>query len=306
VTAAVRPAHAWAPGALGRRVRRRWRRAAAWGRIWASALRRFWRDDGDALSGSIAYSAFLAIFPFAIFATALAGAFVGAAESAALIDALFDIAPAHVAMTLEPVILGVVEGWSGRLLTGSALIALWSASNAMETVRLGVERAYAAPAPRGFLARRAVALGYVLLAVVTFGALGALIVAAPLAIAIAEARVGVETPVGLGAARYALGAALFAAFLLALHRGLPARRPRRLWPGVAATVLLWMLGATVFSVYLAAVPGWTLTYGALAGVIATLLFFYLTGAAIIFGAEINAALAAAGGSLTGGRNRAWR
>ena len=33
-----------------------------------------------------------------------------------------------------------------------------------------------------------------------------------------------------------------------------------------------------------------MTYGTLAGVIITLMFFYLTGAAIIFGAEVNAAL----------------
>jgi membrane protein len=32
------------------------------------------------------------------------------------------------------------------------------------------------------------------------------------------------------------------------------------------------------------------TYGTLAGVIITLMFFYLTGATIIFGAEVNAAL----------------
>ena len=32
------------------------------------------------------------------------------------------------------------------------------------------------------------------------------------------------------------------------------------------------------------------TYGTLAGVIITLMFFYLTGATIIYGAEVNAAL----------------
>ena len=46
--------------------------------------------------------------------------------------------------------------------------------------------------------------------------------------------------------------------------------------------------ATGLSVYLAFAPSYAVTYGALAGVIVTLLFFYLTGAAIIFGAEVNA------------------
>jgi membrane protein len=260
---------------------------------------RFLADDGDALSGSIAYSTFLSVFPFAIFATALAGAVMSERDAEALVDALFDVAPEHVALTLEPVIQSVTTGWSGRLLTGSAVIALWSASNAMETVRLGIERAYRAPAPRGFVARRLVALGYVVLAVITFGLLGALIVAAPLALTLAERLAGATVPHGVGLARYGVGLGAFTAFLFAVHRFLPATRPRRLRAGVAATVALWALGATAFSVYLANAPGWSITYGALAGVIATLLFFYLTGATIIFGAEMNATLAAFGAGRRG-------
>jgi membrane protein len=48
--------------------------------------------------------------------------------------------------------------------------------------------------------------------------------------------------------------------------------------------------ASGFSLYLTMTPGYTVTYGTLAGVIITLMFFYLTGATIIYGAEVNAAL----------------
>jgi membrane protein len=73
---------------------------------------------------------------------------------------------------------------------------------------------------------------------------------------------------------------------------LPARSlgARRLWPGVLVTTFLWMAAAWAFSVYLSATPTYTVTYGTLAGVIITLMFFYLTGAVIIFGAEVNAAM----------------
>jgi membrane protein len=63
-----------------------------------------------------------------------------------------------------------------------------------------------------------------------------------------------------------------------------------IWPGVMVTTVLWVLGALAFSVYLSWTPTYSITYGALAGVIITLLFFYLTGAVIIFGAEVNASL----------------
>ena len=61
-------------------------------------------------------------------------------------------------------------------------------------------------------------------------------------------------------------------------------------PLKATTTLLWVAMAVGFSIYLTFTPTYTVTYGTLAGVIITLMFFYFTGAAIIYGAEVNAAL----------------
>lgn len=275
--------------ALGRRV-------GALRRIAAAALTRYWDDDGDAMAGYVAYSGFLAIFPFAIFATAVLGAVVTDAQREAWIDALFELAPEHVALTLEPVIDNVTRDRGGTVITLSALGALWAASNAVEALRVAFDRAYRAPTPRGFLARRALALAFVLLGVATFALLGALIIAAPLALALLEARLGVETPYGVDLARYGVGLAVFLAYLALMHRVLPSRPPpaRTILPGIVVSAALWALGATAFSVYLGFAPSFSITYGTFAGVIVTLLFFYLTGAAIILGAEVNAALIAFG------------
>ena len=85
---------------------------------------------------------------------------------------------------------------------------------------------------------------------------------------------------------------VFIGFLLVMHRVLPGRHVKssRLWPGVIVTTVLWVAAASVFSIYLSYTPSYTVTYGTLAGVIITLMFFYLTGLTIIFGAEVNAAL----------------
>ncbi len=88
------------------------------------------------------------------------------------------------------------------------------------------------------------------------------------------------------------GVLVFVAFLLVMHRTLPGRRMKgsRLWPGVIVTTVLWVACASAFSIYLSYTPTYTVTYGTLAGVLITLMFFYLTGATLIFGAEVNAAL----------------
>ncbi len=271
-----------------------WGRVKALWRIASSAYARFSRDDGDAMSGYIAYSAFLSIFPFAIFATALAGAFLEPGSSTSLTSALFDLAPPHVAQTLMPVIESVTSGRGDTLITLSAVGALWVASNAVEAIRVAFDRAYGVRKPRGYLLRRAVALGFVVLAAITFGLLGFLIIGAPLMLILMEDFLGVRVPIGVGVLRYGFGLAIFAVFLFQLNLLLPSRRPprRRLWPGIIVSMILWTLGATAFSVYLAFAPSYSVTYGTFAGVIVTLLFFYLTGAAILLGAQVNATLLA--------------
>lgn len=246
------------------------------------------------MAGYIAYATFLAIFPFAIFATALIGQVVGADRTEEVQAALFDMAPPHIAQTLSPVIRGVTSGSRDGLATIAALGAFWAASNAVEALRVAFDRAYDVRKPRGFFWRRLRGLGFVILASATFGLLGLLIIVAPLALSLVESNLHVRLPMGLALLRYGLGLAVLTFFLFQVNLLLPSRRPprRRLWPGIWVSTALWTLGAFAFSLYLSYAPSYTITYGAFAGVIVTLLFFYLTGAAIIIGAEVNAALMA--------------
>jgi membrane protein len=285
-------------GALWRFILRvwdnlRWRRAKAVWRLANSVLARFNRDDGSAMAGYIAYAGFLALFPFAIFATALAGTIVGPRDTQDVTEALLDLAPAHVAQTVAPVLSGVTDPRAG-VLTLSAAGALWAASNAVEAIRVAFDRAYGVKTPRGFVARRGIGLGFVVLATGTFALLGFLIILAPLAIDLASRYLGADLPVGVGLLRYGIAGGALLLFLFELNLLLPSKRPprRRLWPGIYVSAALAIAGAYAFSVYLSYAPSYTVTYGALAGVIVTLLFFYLTGAAIILGAHVNATLMA--------------
>jgi membrane protein len=119
--------------------------------------------------------------------------------------------------------------------------------------------------------------------------LSALIVFAPLVFVLIERWTAIDIPVEADVIRYVLGLTVLGLTVYVMHRVLPSRRMRglRLWPGVIASVLIWSMAATGMSVYLAFTPSYTVTYGTLAGVIVTLLFFYLTGLALIFGAEVN-------------------
>jgi membrane protein len=270
------------------------RRQLVWPILWA-AIQRFGRDQGSVHSGNIAYSLMLAVVPFLIFATALTGFFVGQQGAEMALAALFEGVPEHVALTIEPVLMEVVGQRRGDILTLSALAAVWAASNGVEAVRLGLDHAYEVDDSRHVALSRLISIGVVLTGFAIFTLLSALIVFAPLVFVLVERWTAVDIPAEADVIRYALGLAVLSGTLWAMHRVLPSRRMRgmRLWPGVLASVLIWSMAATGMSVYLAYAPSYAVTYGTLAGVIVTLLFFYLTGVALIFGAEVNAAINAA-------------
>lgn len=260
--------------------------------IYWSALQRFNTDDGSAMAGFIAFSALLSLFPFLIFATTVIGIGVGVEESDSIVDALFNIAPPNVAMTLEPVVHEVLNNKSGEILTLSALFAIWVASNAVEAIRVAFDRAYGVHEPHHFIINRAKAIGIVFMGAVVAALLGFSILLSPLMLSLAQGFAGIQIPFVAAYMTYGFGITVFLGFVYILHRTLPGRpmKNMHIWPGVFVTTLFWVIAATGFSVYLRYTPTYTVTYGTLAGVIITLMFFYITGATILFGAEYNAAL----------------
>ena len=246
--------------------------------LW-DAITRFNRNDGSAMAGYVAFSGLLSIFPFLIFATTLIGVLVGQERTGEIVDALFEIAPAHVARTLEPVVTEVLSGRSSGLLTLSAVFAIYVASNAVE--------------PDSFLVNRLRAIVVVFVGAIVAALLGLTILLAPLILRLTAQFTHLQIPSATGLLSTGFGLLVFGFFTFGMHRYLPGRRMEpmtRVWPGVLLTALLWIIAATGFSTYLSFAPSYTVTYGTLAGVIITLMFFYITGLVIIFGAEFNAAL----------------
>ena len=259
-------------------------------RFAAEVVRRFNKDQSAVLAGYISYASMLAAFPFLIFTMTLAGSIIGQGYSEEAFSALFEAVPGHVALTLEPVLREVIGEHRGGVLTISALGAIYGASNGVEAIRIGLDRAYDIEFSRGFLYNRLMSVAFVFIGFAVFGALAVLIIFAPLAFSLIEAWTPIDIPAEANIARYLVGAVLLYGTIWFMHQVLPDRsmKDMTVWPGVLCSMVLWVLAATGLSIYLAFAFFYAVTYGALAGVIVTLLFFYLTGVAIIFGGQVNA------------------
>ena len=177
-------------------------------RIAADAFRHFLADDGWAIASHIALSTLMAMFPFLIVVTALAGFFFGSkelADEAARI--LLEAWPKEVAGPIALDIAGVLTDTRSDVLTFGILFALYFASSGVEGLRIGLNRAYDAVEQRSWWLLRLESIGYVLVGAVAILAFSFLVVLAPLHLGQAAALPAELEPLAslITFARYARG-----------------------------------------------------------------------------------------------------
>lgn len=254
----------------------------------------FSEDDGWAMASHVALSGLLALFPFLIFGTALAG-FLGAGGfSETAIHLLFDTWPADIAAPVASEIQRVLLIPRGGLLTVSVLAAAYFASNGVEALRISLNRAYRVTETRPWYVTRLASLGYVIIAVIIFALISILLLAVPIAMRFAETRFPWLISDLTRAANWGLyGTALVLIVgLLASHKWLPAGRRRLIdiLPGVTLTIVLWIGFGLGFAAYLSTFANYAATYAGLASIMIVLVFLYMVGVIFMLGAELNAAL----------------
>ena len=256
----------------------------------------FLADDGWAIASHIALSALMALFPFLIVLTSLAG-FFGSKELAdQAVELLLQVWPQRVADSLSSEIHDVLTTTRGDALTIGLVLAVYFASNGVEALRVALNRAYAVIEPRSWYWLRLELIGYTLVAAVTALAMAFLIVLGPLVLETARRYIPffVETNERfLFYARYGVTILALVVALLILHAWLPAGRRGflQILPGIIFTVIASLISGMVFGQYLARFANNYVTmYAGLASVIIALVFLYAIAAIFVYGGELNAAI----------------
>jgi membrane protein len=264
--------------------------------VGTDAFYTFLADDGWAIASHIALSTLMALFPFLIVLTSLAG-FFGSKELAdQAAELMLQIWPVQVANALSGEIHDVLTTTRGDALTVGAVFAVYFASNGIESLRVALNRAYAVIESRSWYWLRLESIGYTLIAAVTALAMAFLIVLGPLIIAAAKRYVPliVESNESLlNLARYGItGLAMFIALVI-LHVWLPSGRRSflQIIPGIIFTMLASLVSGIGFGLYLARFANNYVTmYAGLASVVIALVFLYFIAAIFVFGGELNAAI----------------
>ena len=260
------------------------------------ALRRLFADEAIPLAGNIAFRTLFSIFPFLIFLTALSGFFGNADLAEKAVSFLLSVAPEQLVHPLAAEIRSILTVPRTGLLSLAALLTIWSAMGGVDSIRVGLNRAYDLKEHRNLFWLYGQSVLFVIGSAIGLLAIALLIVVAPLALAILdrfapEARHDFAI---LNQLRYPIAVAILVGGLQLCHRILPAKRLKS-WdvlPGVLLTVIVWIALASAFSAYLVNFNSFASTYASLSGLFAAMFFLYLAALVLILGGEVNRVLQA--------------
>src|SRR2546430_2909612 len=226
--------------------------------IAVDAYWRFLADDGWAIASHIALSALMAMFPFFILLTSLAGLFGSSDLADEVAKLMLATWPDEVSAPIAHEIHDVLTATHAGALTAGALFAIFFASSGVESLRIGLNRAYGVVETRHWILLRLESIAYVLVAAVGLLALGFLIVLGPLIFRTALRYAPWLEPLEgtFTFFRFAIAVVVLTVALFVAHKWLPAgpRRVIDILPGIIATLALWVLSRTALCRALSPVP----------------------------------------------------
>jgi membrane protein len=265
-------------------------------KVLKGTIREFKDDNLTDLAAALTYYGVLAIFPMIIVIVSVLG-LIGSSATQPLITNLGKLAPGPAQQILSSAIRNVSSGrgTAGVLFIAGLLGSLWSASGYvgafMRASNIVWDIEEGRPAWKTIPIRLAVTLVTVVL--LTASALAVVFTGSLASQAGKVLGLGSSAVTVFGIVKWPIMLLIVSVILAVLYYAGPnVKQPGIRWvtPGSVLAVLLWLLVSAAFALYVASFSSYDKTYGALGGVVAFLVWLWLTNVVILLGAELNAEL----------------
>lgn len=254
-------------------------------------------DDGFIHAGNLAYLSLVSLFPFFIVAASIASMLGRTEDGLAAVNAFLLTVPHDVAAVLRGPIESVIASrTSSGIVWLGVLVALWTTANLIETIRDILRRAYGTSGGLPFWQYRLRSIGLIVASVfLTMFAFSAQVVLTGASEFLTRLLPFADDAIRIVSTTKLLPLAILTLTLFILYRSLTPHgyRTRQFpkLPGAMLTATWWYGTLLLLPWALAHFARYDMTYGSLAGVMVTLIFFFLVGLGVVIGAELNAALA---------------
>ena len=261
-------------------------------------VREFKEDNLADWAAALTYYGLLSLFPALIAMVSLIGIFGDPKTTTrSLTEIITEIGPESAAETFSGPIESIVEnrGTAGVAFVLGLAVALWSASGYVGAFMRASNVIYETPEGRPFWKLRPLQIAVTLAMIVMMALLAVgLVLTGPIVEAIASPVGLSDTAVDLwNIAKWPVMVAIFLFMVAVLYYASPnvkLRGFRWVTPGSVVAIVVWILASAAFAFYVAGFGSYDKTYGTLGGLVALLVWFWITNMAILFGHQLNAEL----------------
>ena len=255
--------------------------------------------DVSGLSAEMAYRFLFAVFPFSLFVAALGATVAGWLRiddpAGQIVAALGDNLPAELATAIRAELERLLTTARTDLVLIGAVAALWAATGGTNALTKGIHRAYEVEEQRPFVLRYAIAVGLTILGAIGMIAAFVTIIGGAMVTEELASTFGLQQQAWVVLQWLRLPAVLIVLIIAVsiLYRYASSVVVPWRWIVVGATVFAvgWLLATIALAFYATNVADYGATYGSLGGVIVLMLWFYVTAAMLVIGAEVTAILA---------------
>jgi membrane protein len=257
----------------------------------------FWEEDVLSRSAQVAFYLSFSLFPLLLFLVNLFGLILVQADDLRLelFSYLRQIMPYSAYILVQKTILEVTENSSGGKLTFGFLIALWSASAGMDSLRVALNHVYKLKETRSWWLTKFESLLLTLLVIFLLSiVLGIVFYGWKfLSLLLALVKLPVESIIILQVIQWFTFIGVLLLTFGIIYRYLPNQKQSRCrWisPGSLTAIVLWILVTNAFRLYLNYFNNYDKTYGSLGAVIILMLWLYLTALVILIGGSLNSVI----------------
>lgn len=258
---------------------------------------KFWDEDILSSSAQVAFYLSFSLFPLLLFLVNLFGLILGSALDLReeLFSYLRQIMPFSAYALVQKTILEVSENSSGGKLTIGFLVALWSASAGMDSLRVALNHVYKIKESRSWWLTKIESLILTLLLIfLLLFVLGTVFYGWKfLSLLLSLMNLPIKSIVFLSILQWVSFIIVLLLTFGMVYNFLPDLKERKkIWIsyGSVTAIGLWLLLTNGFRLYLNYFNNYDKTYGSLGAVIILMLWLYLTSLVILIGGALNSVL----------------
>ncbi|MEN0665395.1 YihY/virulence factor BrkB family protein [Caldifermentibacillus hisashii] len=251
--------------------------------------RRIIRHDSLGYSAQLAYFFLLSLFPLLITMFSLLPYLPLKTED--IMYFISDFAPGETITFIDSTLDTLLEKHNGGILSFGIIATLWAASNGMNAIIRAMNLAYEIDDDRPFFIVRGLSVLLTIVMIAVF------IIALLLPVFGKHIGIYISSKFGYtdqfidtwNTIRFSLSSVILFIVFSAVYFLTPNRKMKcaTVVPGAVFSTIGWILASLGFSFYVNNFGNYTFMYGSLGVIIVLMTWFYITGAVLIIGGEIN-------------------